>query len=52
MGRHYEKNIFRQLQEVLERCDKLENKLDETKAPTQSCKQRGADGQIYIPVCS
>ena len=31
MGGHYEKDIFRQLQEVLERCDKLENKLDETK---------------------
>jgi len=31
MGGHYEKDLFRQLQEVLERCDKLENKLEETR---------------------
>lgn len=31
MGGHYEKDLFRQLQEVMERCDKLENKLEETK---------------------
>lgn len=31
MGGHYEKDIFRQLQEVLERCDKLEHKVEKTK---------------------
>jgi len=31
MGGHYEKDLFRQLQEVMERCDKIENKLEETK---------------------
>lgn len=31
MGGHYEKDLFRQLQEVLERCGTLENKLEETK---------------------
>lgn len=32
MGGHYEKDLFRQLQDVLERYDRLENKLEDTKA--------------------
>lgn len=31
MGGHYEKDIMKQLQEVLARCDKLEQKVDDTK---------------------